>query len=194
MAMKSNLQEWIALFLPRLPLEAAFTAGCSSEPWAVAESRSLLDCNTAAFAQGVRPRMSRAAATALSPYLRLLERDLVVERSAIEALACWAGRYSPNVALADPEVTEGLLLEVSGSLKLFGSAARIAADLASGVGQMGYTAQVASAPTALGAWWLARGGSSSTCLNTTDLLKRLQPLPVEVLGCDARTLATLESI
>ncbi len=192
--MKSNQQQWIALFLPRLPLEAAFTPGCSTEPWGVAESRSLVDCNSAAFAQGVRPWMSRAAATALSPNLRLLERDLVVERAAIEALACWAGCYSPNVALTEPQGTEGLLLEVSGSLKLFGSAARIAADLVSGVGQMGYTAQVASAPTALGAWWLARGGSSSPCLSTTDLQKRLQPLPVEVLGSDARTRATLESI
>ena len=187
--------QWTALYLPRLPLESFLRASSTAEPWAVAENRHVVDCNAAAFAQGVRSRMARAAAAALAPGLRFRERDAAAERTALEDVAAWAGRYTPDVALvARAAGPEGLLLEVSGSLKLFGSLTAIAAGLAHGAAEMGYTACLASAPTAQGAWLLARGGSSSACLALGDLARRLQPLPVEVLDCDARTLATLEGI
>ena len=161
----------------------------------MAESRHVVDCNAAAFAQGVRPAMARAAAAALAPGLRFRERDAAEELEALEGLAAWAGRYTPNVALAaganDPR---GLLLEVSGSLKLFGSTSAIAAGLAQGATEMGYTASPAAAPTAQGAWLLARAGSPFPCLDPGVLARRLQPLPVEVLDCGPRTLATLEAV
>jgi protein ImuB len=193
--MQSNPAQWNAVYFPRLPLESFLRASSTAEPWAVAEHRHVVDCNAAAFAQGVRPGMARAAAAALAPYLRFHERDAAAERTALEGAAAWAGRYTPNVALANGKAgPEGLLLEVSGSLKLFGSPMAIAAGLAQGTAQMGYTARLASAPTAQGAWLLARGGSSSPCLALADLARRLQPLPIEVLACDARTLATLEAV
>lgn len=161
----------------------------------MAEHRHVLDCNAAAFAQGVRPGMARAAAAALAPDLRFRERDPAAELDALEGLAAWAGRYTPDVALASGEAgPQGLLLEVSGSLKLFGSAGAIAAGLAQGAAEMGHTASPASAPTAHGAWLLARAGSPSPCLDPAGLARRLQPLPVEVLECGSRTLATLEAI
>jgi protein ImuB len=67
-------------------------------------------------------------------------------------------------------------------------------DFMRGVTEMGYTACVGSAPTAEGAWLLARGSASSPCLSLQELPGRLQPLPVEVLGSDSRILSTLESI
>lgn len=159
------------------------------------EERHVVDCNATAFAQGVRPRMARAAAAALAPCLRFHERDAAAERAALEGVAAWAGRYTPNVAfVAGAAGCEGLLLEVSGSLKLFGSTAAIAASLAHGAAEMGYTACPASAPTAHGAWLLARGGSPSPCPTLGDLARRLQPLPIEVLDCGAHTLATLEAV
>ena len=56
--------QWTALYLPRLPLESFLRASPTADPWAMAENRHVLDCNTAAFALGVRPRMARAAAAA----------------------------------------------------------------------------------------------------------------------------------
>ena len=181
--------------LPRLPLETFLRASSTAEPWAVAQDRHVVDCNAAAFAQGVRPRMARAAAAALAPRLHFHERDAAAERAALEGVAAWAGRYTPKVALvAGAAGAEGLLLEVSGSLKLFGGASAIAAGLAQGASEMGYTACPASAPSAHGAWLLARGGSPSACPDLGDLARRLQPLPVEALDCDARILATLEAV
>ena len=161
----------------------------------MAENRHVLDCNAAAFAQGVRPGMARAAASALVPGLRLRERDAQAERAALDGAAEWAGCYTPNVSLvARASRPEGLLLEISGSLKLFGGIPAITAGLAHGAAGMGFTACLASAPTPHGAWLLARGGSSSPCPTLDDLARRLQPLPVESLDCDARTLATLEAV
>ena len=118
-----------------------------------------------------------------------------MERAALEGVATWAGCYTPGIALAPPaDGPAGLLLEVSGSLKLFQGIAAIASGLARGASDLGFTASVASAPTAQGAWLLARSGCSSPCLNLDDLAQRLQPLPVEALECDARALATLEAL
>jgi protein ImuB len=139
--------------------------------------------------------MARAAAAALAPALRFRERDPVTESAALEGFAAWAGRYTPNVSLmrgiAGPH---GLLLEVSGSLRLFGTADSIASGLMKGSAEIGFSASTSSAPTAHGAWLLARGGSPAPCVSLRDLARRLQPLPVEVLDCDASTLSTLESI
>jgi protein ImuB len=186
---------WIALHLPRLPLESFLRASPTADPWAVAEGRHVLDCNAAAFARGVRPRMARAAASALLPVLRFRERDAQAEHEALTGVAGWAGRYTPNIALAARgEGPQGLLLDVAGSLKLFGGLPAIAAGLARGAADLGFTACVACAPTAQGAWLLARGGASSPCLVSGDLSRRLQPLPIEVLGCGERTLAALEAV
>jgi protein ImuB len=193
--MQSTQLQWAALSLPRLPLESFLRSSSTAEPWAVAEDRHVVDCNAAAFALGVRPRMARAAASALAPRLRLGERDAVAERAALEGFASWAARFTPNVSIVTGTAgTEGVLLEVSGSLKLFGSTGDIAAGLARGALEMGYTACPGVAPTAHGAWLLARGGSPSPCPTLGELARRLQPLPVEVLDCDSRTIATLESV
>lgn len=166
----------------------------------MAENRHVLDCNAAAYAQGVRPRMARAAAAALAPHLRVRERDAHAERAALEGAAAWAGRYTPNVALVDGTGNataagpQGLLLEVSGSLKLFEGIAAIATGLARGAAELGFSASVASAPTAEGAWLLARGGCSSPCERLADLAHRLQPLPVEVLDGGAQALALFEAV
>jgi protein ImuB len=138
--------------------------------------------------------MARAAATALAPALRIRERDTEAEDNALKDLAAWAGRFTPNVSLVSGFGPQGLLLEVSGSLNLFGSPATIACALAKGAAELGYTAFASSAPVAYGAWLLARGGSPSHCDSLAHLSRRLQPLPVEVLDCDPRTLASLDAI
>ena len=186
---------WIAVCLPRLPLESFLRASSTAEPWAVAENRHVLDCNAAAFAHGVRAGMARAAAAALAPSLRFRERDALRESSAVEGFAAWAGRYTPNVSLMRGDAgPHGLLLEVSGSLRLFGTAESISSALMKGAAEIGYSASAATSPTAHGSWLLARGGSPAPCATLRELSRRLHPLPVDVLECDARTLARLEAV
>jgi protein ImuB len=153
---------WVAFCFPRLALEARLR-GCASseaagEPWAVVENRSVLACSAAAEAAGVRPGSALATAWALVPQLRTLPREAGAESEALEAIATWASQFSGKVSLEPPQ---GVLLEVEGSLRLFGGIARLMARLRSGLAELGFEAQLATGPTPRAALWLARGAGET---------------------------------
>jgi len=175
---------WVALCLPRLPLEARLRGRAPSEaadePWAVAENRWVLVCNGAAEALGVRPGSALTAAWGLAPQLRILQRDAAAEAGALEAVASWACQFTAKVSLEPPQ---GVLLEVEGSLRLFGGAARLMARLHGGVADLGFEALLAAGPTARAALWLARGGGET-----------LQALPIGAIDPGPEALALLRRI
>ena len=63
------------------------------------------------------------------------------------------------------------MLEIEGSLRLFGGHEAVLAQLHAGLGALGFPASIASAATARAALWLARGGGGG-----------LESLPLEVTG------------
>ena len=174
----------MALCFPRLALEALLRGRAPSEgaddPWAVAENRSVLVCNAAAAAAGVRPGSALAAACALAPRLRVLPRDAVAEAGALEAIAAWACQFTSRVSLEPPQA---VLLEVEGSLRLFGGAGRLMARLRSGLAGIGFEALLAAGPTARAALWLARGAGET-----------LEALPVCAIAPAPEALALLHRI
>jgi protein ImuB len=175
---------WVALRFPRLPLEAKLRGRAppeaADELWAVVENRSVLVCNGAAEALGVRPGSALAAAWALAPQLRILPRDAAAEGGALEAIASWACQFTAKVSLEPPQ---GVLLEVEGSLRLFGGAARLMARLRSGLADLGFEALLAAGPTARAALWLARGGGET-----------LQALSIGAIDPEPEALALLRRI
>src|SRR5512134_3702963 len=110
------MQQWIALYLPHLPLEALTRALATPEPQAVAEHHRIVACDGKAVARGVRPGLSTAAASVLARELAIQPRNPAEETECLLGLAGWAAQYTPSVAL---ELPDSLVLEVSGSLKLF---------------------------------------------------------------------------
>ncbi len=148
---------WFALHLSALPLEALLVAlpaeTENSEPArCVVEQRRVLLACPRANAAGVQPGMSAASAAALLQGLQLLARDRAREAAFVERLALALARYTPAVVI-EPD---GVLLEVSASLRLFGGARALNRALratahASGVRQL----RVATAPTAGAASLLA---------------------------------------
>jgi len=175
---------WVALCFPRLALEALLRGRAPPEgaddPWAVAENRSVLVCNGAAAAAGVRPGSALAAAWALAPCLRVLPRDAAAEAGALEAVAAWACQFTSMVSLEPPQA---VLLEVEGSLRLFGGAGRLMARLRSGLAGIGFEALLAAGPTARAALWLARGECET-----------LEALPVCAIAPAPEALALLQRI
>lgn len=161
---------WVAVFFPRLVLEARLrglaSPDAAGEAWAVTESRLVLACN--------------AAAWAIAPQLRALPRDAAAEREALEAVAAWACQFTSRVSLEPPQA---MLLEVEGSLRLFGGTARFMARLRSGLAQLGFEALLAAGPTARAALWLARG--TGECL---------EALPVDVIDVAPEARALLRRI
>ena len=174
----------MALCFPRLALEALLRGRAPSEGpdelWAVIENRSVLVCNAAAAAAGVRPGSALAAAWALAPRLQALPRNVPAEAAALEAIAAWACQFTSRVSLEPPQA---VLLEVEGSLRLFGGMGRLMARLRSGLAGIGFEALLAAGPTARAALWLARGESET-----------LEALPVCAIAPPPEALALLQRI
>jgi protein ImuB len=116
------------------------------------------------------------------PQLELPANPCSSERSAhaeqMHGLALWAGRFTPNVSLQDEC---GLLLEVSGTLKLFGGLRALAQSLCAELETMQLQVQAAGAPTATAAWYLALAGQRRLITQTTRLPAALSALPLAKL-------------
>ncbi len=149
---------------------------------------SLLICNPAAAAQGVRAGMTLNTALAMAPSLGLHERAPRLERQALERLADLAGEFTPAVSVGEPDA---LLLEVGGSLGLFGGVEPLLARLRATLAERGHAVTVAGSPTARAALWLARAGRESVIRERAHLALRLSDLPMATLGWPAKMLDRL---
>ena len=152
---------WFALHLSGLPLEALLAAlpdlppSGESARCVVEQRRVRLACPRARAA-GVQPGMSAASAAALLPGLQLLPRDVAREAAFVERLALTLARYTPEVVV-EPD---GVLLQVSACLRLFGGARSLARAVRASVRASGVQqAQMATAPSAAAASLLARLGA-----------------------------------
>ncbi len=171
---------WLCIHLPALPLEAL---GDTGEAKAVFEDfkgiRRILLVNAKARSAGIRPGLSINAALALKPTLCLEERKPHCERQALQELAEWAGKFTSFVCIEIPSV---LLLEIAGSLKLFGGVKALRQRIVLGLQEQGFNAATAIAPTPLAATWLARAGRKACILDARNLRGKLAPLPISCAG------------
>ena len=168
---------WLAIRLPLLPLET-----CPQQPpSAVIAKECIVVCDTLAAHGGIVPGMRLADAWALLPELTVRPRDAEREVRQLEALACWAGRFTSEICLSPPTA---LLLEVQGSLRLFGGLEALLAQLRVGIAAQGHLACIALAPTPRAALWLAAGndGAEVPCCDSLETMReRLAGLPLQTL-------------
>lgn len=173
---------WLALHLPQLPIEVHTRASERPLPAVVAgqqDGRSrVLSANAPAARGGVHAGLALPAAHALIAGLHVYRRDEQAERAALEHLATLAIAYTPVVSLAPPRT---VLLEIEGSLRLFGGAERLLQRLHAEVRRLGYTASLAIAPTPAGAEWLARAGRNIIVRDPDALRAALHRLPLSTL-------------
>ena len=127
--------------------------------------------------------MRVSEAFVLAHRLRVRPREAAAEADALARLAAWCGRYTSHVSLLPPDA---LLLEVGGSLALYGGLERLIEHVRGGVAELGYTACLAAAPTPLGAAWLARCGREVRILDHAALAGALAGLPLECLGLEPK--------
>lgn len=194
---------WLGLHLPVLSLAslAAEWGPAGDEPLALIGQHRLLAVNVAAQAQGVRPGMKRATALALLPTLRLGAADAGRDARALRVLAHALLAFTPTVVEVPPQ---GLLAELLPSLRCFGGLPALAQRLQETLAPLGQPLQLAWAPSAQGALWLARwapeaqppgrltravlapppvpGQAGSRDPAWAALQQRLEALPAEVLA------------
>ena len=93
------------------------------------------------------------------------------------ALACWAGRFTPQVNLAPA----ALRLEISGSLRLFGGLPALLQQVREDLAAMDLRAQLAVAATPLAALWLARVGDNVIARDLAATRAALAAVPLTAL-------------
>jgi protein ImuB len=119
----------------------------------VLEQERVLAASPAARAAGVQPGMRRGGVLMLLPEAQVHERSPPREAEALHAVAMALLQYTPQVAEAE-EAT--LLMDVGASLRLFGGVRALCRRMRANLRALGFTASLSCAPTARGAWLLAR--------------------------------------
>ncbi len=144
--------------------------------------------DTWADAAGAVPGMGLADARAIIPDLAHAPYSAEEDVDCLKALADWAGRYSPFIALDGPD---GLALDITGCAHLFGGEAAMLADARERLAAQGFTARLAIADTPGGGAALARAGRGLPVVAPKGLRAALQDLPPAALRPDGETLSAL---
>jgi len=182
---------WLAVCLHNLIIEASLPAD-SHEPAAVADTDGtrIAAANAAAQALGVDSGCALNAALAMADTLRIEPRDKDREQHAMRSLAIWARTLTPTVSIIQPNV---LLLEIRGSLRLFGGAERIKAAVDAQLAKRSLSARMSLAPSAQAATWLSRHGNCDVA-EEAELIKALRSLPLSVTDWPKALLARVSEM
>jgi protein ImuB len=186
---------WISVYLTRLSLDVL----CPSWSESPAHGQVILDhdkvraMTPSAFAMGVRPGMRRGGVSTIAPEATLLDRDPVREASALNDIALCLLQYTPEVAMA---ADDSLLLDVSASLLAFGGPRGICRRIRQSMALLGFHAQLGMAPTAQGAWLMARAPRRGhrRMLRQRTLIRRMDGLSCQLLPPARPHLDWLEGI
>jgi protein ImuB len=183
---------WLCLGLSRLPLEVRSGGYRDEDARIIVDSAGrVVQASTPAAENGVAPGLPLNAARALCPDLLVLERDEVAEHAALERIAAWAGAFTSIVSLVPPAA---LLLEVRGSLRLFGGLEALRRRVRDALQSTGHACRDAVAPTPLAALWLARAGQVEAVTDPASLAGRIGCLRPAVTGWPEATLAALRGL
>jgi protein ImuB len=181
---------WIAIHLPQLPLEVFCPRWSADHCTVVLEQERVVALSQAAYDAGVRIGLRRGGAIMLAPHTQFQQRSLPLEAEALQAAAMALLQFTPQLAAAE-EAT--LLLDVGASLRLFGGIRALCRKVAGSVRALGFTGTLSCAPTARGAWLLARSNAGRS-LKMDTLARRLDVLPVDLLPPVRAYLGWLEGI
>jgi protein ImuB len=109
----------------------------------------------------------------------------------LQRLAVLAQRFTPRVSLEPPD---GLVLEVQGSLALFGGASRLYRAFRAGCHAAGAAPVLTLAPTPLAALAGGRSGVSFKVLDQQHLVSAVSPLPLVALRWPPQVLQRLSKL
>lgn len=183
---------WFCVYLPALPLEAM---PASAEPRVLVEEQQgmhrVLLADMPALEAGVIPGQSANAALALCPGVALVERSRLAEQQALEHVASWLEQFSSCVSMAGPDI---LVLEIAGSLRLFGGLRSLRRQIAAGLEAQGFTTGLAITPTPLSAMWLARHGQRACIRDAANLMPVLRRLPLNCIDWPEATTRALRGM
>ncbi|MCO5158652.1 MAG: DNA polymerase Y family protein [Aquamicrobium sp.] len=193
MSLLSGNRRYLALWFPFLPtdrLERRHGATPDERPLIVlarvGSALRVAHADRRARALGLAPGLTLADARARVPDVVVADRDAGADHALLKRVADWCDRFTPLVGL-DGE--DGVMLDVTGCVHLFGGEAAMRAEIVSRLGFMGFTVQAAIAGTPDAARAVARYTTQGVVAPGMEA-EAVRPLPAAALGIDgARVLA-----
>ena len=128
---------------------------------------------------------------AICPDLSCVQEEPERDHTFLRALARWAARYTPWVAV---EKGDGLVLDLTGSAHLFGGEAPLLDQIISRLNDRGLTVRAGLADTRGAAWALARFGLGAQIAPEGRTREAVASLPVAALRIDEDITAGLNRL
>ncbi len=179
---------WLAIHLPWLAGEVL-----DENPSAVSEESHrgwlIYRVSPEARRQGVWSGMTVSAASVMCPGLAVQRRRPGRERERLAEIGDWMLSFSPVVSVHEPET---VLLEVRGSLGLFGGIERLRTLIGEKLDAAGHVHRIAGAPAPSAAKCLARRGREVVVTDKPALRSALGDMPASLLELDSKTVTRLE--
>ena len=147
--------------------------------------------NRAARQTGIKRGGRVVDMRALCPELRVEYADLAGDEALLDRLTLWARRWCPWTRR---DGADGIILDTTGSDHLMGGEAAMLAGMEADLSTLGFTAQLAAAPTWGAAWGLARFGPVRALAHPDSLAEQLAPLPTDALRLEADTVLMLHRL
>jgi protein ImuB len=139
---------------------------------------------------GLTRGQTQTDARAMIPALVITQEDPTADARLLTAVAGWAERYTPLVALAP---ADSLILDITGCAHLFDGEAALLADLSSRLHTQGFATRGAIADTPGAAIAVARYGAPAV-LPPGRAQEALRPLPLAALRLEPDTVAAMDRV
>jgi len=131
---------------------------------------------------GIRLNMRRDSVLTIVPETIVLERSQEKEKQTLEAISTALMRFTPEVTFQEDF---SILLDVSASLTLFNGPHALCTRVTKTLRSLGVTSQIGTAPTAGGAWLLARSKRQEDfTFRRRTLSMRVLQYRLSLLPCD----------
>lgn len=147
----------------------------------IEQAQRIVALNDAAARLRLKTDMPLADARAMYPSLPVFEADFEADRKLLEAIADWCDRYTPLVAL---DGADGLMLDITGCVHLFGDEHQLRRDIHQRLSQHGMVVRSAITGNAAAAHAFARHSAGDVIGDSalTQKLRRLRLVSLEIEG------------
>jgi protein ImuB len=190
-AFSTNRRRILSLWLPRLSIDrikrqfAHGNAAPADHPWIVVARQNnalqIAALDDAAAGLGLAVGLPLANARAICPQLTVFDADAAADAEALNAIADGCDRFTPLVALDAPD---GLFLDITGCVHLFGGEAAMMRVVCEALTAQGFVVSAAIAGTAACARTINRQ-FHGRIVRDGEEADAVKPLPVSALGADA---------
>ena len=147
--------------------------------------------NEKAIAQSIYVGMVAADAKAVYPSLKVIDDPPGLAQRLLKRIAEWCIRFSPCVAI---DGDEGLILDASGCIHLWGGDSGYLNDITKKFRRYGYTVRVAIADTIGAAWAMSRYSNGELIIEPGQQSTALLYLPAAALRLDDETVERLNKL